>query len=432
MRTSLFLFCLLFALSLSAQPEAVRATMNLEPRPHSGKAFWKSPLYGMPLVHADPFTSFFIVWEGRDDAQLEVRFLSLEGELTDWQPLERDPHNDERRITYPLFIKPGFVLFTVRCKADAVERMTCHFFSPGASPEPADRPREELSRRSDECPPPPVVVRSDWCPTNSCPPAVAPSTTPVSHLIVHHSAGTNEAGDWAAVVRAIWDLHVNGNGWSDIGYNYLIDPDGIVYEGRGNDILGAHFCGANTNTMGVCMLGNFQEREPTEAALAALADLLTWKSADRGLDPLAAARHPASGLTLSHISGHRDGCATACPGDLLYPLLGDLRQRTADQLVACRSSTPLVPLAGAAPLLLRIYPNPVWADELQVHLETSRAEQVSLEIIAADGRRLLHFQREKAAGAVDFTLPLMALPLGYYRLRLRTAQQIHSTAFVRQ
>jgi len=432
MRTSLFLICYLCAqLSLPAQSRAERATIDLEPRSYTGEAFWKSPMMGMPIVHADPFKSFFIVWEGRDDALLEVRFLSLEGELTDWQPLERDLHNEERRITHPLFLNPAYMLFVVRCKADAVERMTCHFFSPGATPKPAARPREELTRRSDECPSPPLIVRSDWCPTGNCPPAAAPSVTAVSHLIVHHSAGTNEAQDWAAVVRAIWDLHVNGNGWSDIGYNYLIDPDGVVYEGRGNDILGAHFCGANSNTMGVCLLGNFQEQEPTEAALAALAALLTWKSADRGLDPLAAALHPASGLTLPHLSGHRDGCGTACPGDRLYPLLGDLRQRTADQLVACQNSTS-APLAGAGHPSLRIFPNPVRADELQVHLETPSAERVSLEIIAADGRRLQYYQREKAAGAAEFTLPLTELPAGYYRLRLQAGKLLQSTAFVRQ
>ena len=66
-----------------------------------------------------------------------------------------------------------------------------------------------------------VLGRAAWCPSPFvCPKNSAPSPTTPTHLIVHHTAGTNTATDWAAVTRAIWELHVKGNGWADIGYNF--------------------------------------------------------------------------------------------------------------------------------------------------------------------------------------------------------------------
>ena len=91
-------------------------------------------------------------------------------------------------------------------------------------------------------------------------------------MVVHHSAGANEARDWAAVMRSIWVLHVAGNGWNDIGYNFLIDPNGVIYEGRagGDGVIGAHFSGVNTGTMGVSMVGTFSSQAPTGARTEAV------------------------------------------------------------------------------------------------------------------------------------------------------------------
>src|SRR5437016_1926200 len=83
-------------------------------------------------------------------------------------------------------------------------------------------------------------------------------------------AGGNAATDWAAVVRSIWVLHVQGNGWNDIGYNYLIDPNGVLYEGRGggDGVMGAHFSCVNSGTMGVALLGTFSVVPAPAAALS--------------------------------------------------------------------------------------------------------------------------------------------------------------------
>lgn len=184
---------------------------------------------------------------------------------------------------------------------------------------------------------PAVVKREDWgCTAQACPSRGAPSFTTVTHLIVHHSAGNNNAADWAAVVRAIWVLHVQGNGWNDVGYNYLIDPNGVLYEGRagGDGVLGAHFSGVNTGTMGVCLIGTYSVLAPRAGSIDTLRALLAWQAQKWRIDPGGRSVHTASGLLLNNISGHRDAGlsprasgATECPGNGVYALLPQIRRQ---------------------------------------------------------------------------------------------------------
>ncbi len=179
-----------------------------------------------------------------------------------------------------------------------------------------------------------IVTRAGWGCGAECAPKEAPIYAPVTHLIVHHSAGTNTSSDWAAVIRSIWVLHVKGNGWNDIGYNFLVDPNGTVYEGRagGDGVIGAHFSGVNTGTMGVCMVGTFTTQGPTAIAIESLKKVLGWQAEKWKLDPTGQTRHAVSGLTLNVISGHRDAGlspqasgTTECPGLVLYTYLPGLR-----------------------------------------------------------------------------------------------------------
>lgn len=185
---------------------------------------------------------------------------------------------------------------------------------------------------------PPIISRPAWGCGGECNPQQQPVYAPVTHLVVHHSAGTNTASDWAAVIRSIWVLHVRGNGWNDIGYNYLIDPNGVIYEGRagGDGVIGAHFSGVNTATMGVCMVGTYSETPPKPAAVTSLRQLLAWQAEKWKLDASGQTVHAASGLTLNVISGHRDAGlsprasgTTECPGNALYVYLPALRREVA-------------------------------------------------------------------------------------------------------
>lgn len=224
-------------------------------------------------------------------------------------------------------------------ETDSEQPVELLFIDPGVTPGapvPKRRPLETASA-------PAIVTREQWgCTPQTCPSPSDPVYTTVTHLIVHHTAGANSATDWAAVVRSIWVLHVQGNGWNDIGYNYLVDPTGVVYEGRagGDGVMGAHFSCVNGGTMGVALLGTFSSLPVPAPALDSVRAVLAWQAAKWKIDPSGKARHAASGLMLDTISGHRDAnlstaaCGpTECPGNGAYVDLPSLRAQV-DSLLA--------------------------------------------------------------------------------------------------
>jgi hypothetical protein len=170
---------------------------------------------------------------------------------------------------------------------------------------------------------------------------------------VHHTAGRNNDPNPAATIRAIYWAKAIGRGYGDIGYNFLIDEAGHIYEGRhsrdyapgemptgedlaGNVVRGVHAQSHNIGTVGIALLGNFQKVQPTAAARTALDKLLAWKLERHGLDPLGKTLYtnPAVSERLNIISGHRNVYATACPGDTFYPTFPQLRQRVAARIAA--------------------------------------------------------------------------------------------------
>ncbi|NNE28031.1 MAG: hypothetical protein HKN16_00240, partial [Saprospiraceae bacterium] len=276
------------------------------------------------------------------------------------------------------------------------------------------RPNPQLSflptSRSCPCPFPGYLDRQAWCPDNNCPPNPDPVSTSVSHLIVHHSAGTSVSTNWAFIVESIWDFHVNVNGWSDIGYNWLVDPEGIIYEGRGNGILGAHFCGTNGKTAGFCLLGDFTQWQPEPPALASLTELLAWNTCDRNLDPLGSGFHSSSGEILPRIAGHRDGCATQCPGNAFYPTLPDLRQNVRDQIdFACEDLQSPTNLAGEtqSATSIALHWNDNSLDETAFLIERAEWTNESYVQIAQVGKDTIEYLDEG----------LMANTVYFYRVR---------------
>jgi len=162
----------------------------------------------------------------------------------------------------------------------------------------------------------------------------------VKNIIVHHSATSNDLTDYTNVIRNIYLYHTEGNGWSDIGYNYVIAQDGTIFKGRDpgiyeqDNVMGAHFCSSNSGTMGICILGNYMDTSPTSESLNYLEDLLSWKAAKDTLNPYGICGHPLN-PDLNIIAGHREGCSTLCPGDSLYYMLDSIRKETAGKLESC-------------------------------------------------------------------------------------------------
>ncbi len=182
-----------------------------------------------------------------------------------------------------------------------------------------------LNKTSDRCSKPGSISYRVW--RQGLPdPKPGREATSVEHLVIHHSAGDNSDTNYINTVRNIYLLHTQGNGWDDIGYNFLIAPNGQLFIGRDpqgvtedDNILGAHFCSKNQNTMGICLLGNFMTEKPDPRAIQTLNYLMAWKLNKDKLSAFGQSTHPkVGGSMLSTICGHREGCSTSCPGDSFY------------------------------------------------------------------------------------------------------------------
>ncbi|WP_211218215.1 N-acetylmuramoyl-L-alanine amidase [Ruania albidiflava] len=157
---------------------------------------------------------------------------------------------------------------------------------------------------------------------------------------VHHTATSNSysSGEVRGIIRSIYRYHVLSRDFYDIGYNFLIDRFGRIWEGAYGGVhravVAAHTQYYNSQSFGVAAIGNFQERSVPSSVLNAYAALLAWKFDVHGVHYARnTARYTNAGTrNLPVISGHRDTKSTACPGQYLYAKLGTIRSRTQDIL----------------------------------------------------------------------------------------------------
>ncbi|MFE7124881.1 peptidoglycan recognition protein [Streptomyces sp. NPDC057617] len=197
-------------------------------------------------------------------------------------------------------------------------------------------------------PKPPIVDRAGWGADESISPE-EPGYLPggkIKAVVVHHTAESNNytCAQGPAVVRGIYAYHVQQLGWKDVGYNFLVDKCGTVYEGRkgGVDrpVMGAHAYGFNAETTGISVLGTYTDTAPPQAAMVSVARIAAWKLGQYGVDPTGTTtltagdsgrsytgKTWAKGAQLSFptIHGHRDGYNTQCPGDAFYNQLSTIR-----------------------------------------------------------------------------------------------------------
>ncbi|MFF2023815.1 peptidoglycan recognition protein [Streptomyces sp. NPDC058171] len=193
-------------------------------------------------------------------------------------------------------------------------------------------------------PRPKIVSRKKWGADESLRESGFGYTNSVKAAFVHHSfTGNNYRCSQApSVIRGIYRYHVVSSGWRDIGYNFLVDKCGTVYEGRAGGVskavLGAHTLGFNTNTTGIAVLGSYGSTTPPAAVVKGIAKVAAWKLGLYGVNPKAKTYLTSGGgnlyrkgekVRLQVISGHRDGFATECPGARLYGKLGTARSSAA-------------------------------------------------------------------------------------------------------
>jgi hypothetical protein len=198
---------------------------------------------------------------------------------------------------------------------------------------------------------PPIFNRSQWGsgPWQSGNSGCAGGPFYASELrfgIVHHTVTTNDYQPWESddIARAVYHGHTAGNGWCDIGYNFLVDKFGQIFEGRSmslyGPVTGGHAKGFNSGSVGIALLGQYHPGSSPPAAgvtgsqLAATASVFAWKFDQYGVDPHGQTLEVSGGSTsipagqwvwLNNVSGHRDVGATGCPGNNAYNLLPQLR-----------------------------------------------------------------------------------------------------------
>ncbi|GAA5037244.1 N-acetylmuramoyl-L-alanine amidase [Streptomyces siamensis] len=191
---------------------------------------------------------------------------------------------------------------------------------------------------------PHIVTRRGWGADESLRESGFVYTKKVKAAFVHHTASGNNysCSQAPSVIRSIYRYHVKSSGWRDIGYNFLVDKCGNIYEGRAGGVtkavMGAHTLGFNSNSMGIAVIGSFDSSKPPAAAVTGIAKLTAWKLGLFGANPRGKTYLKSGGgnlyrkgknVRLNVISGHRDGFATDCPGQKLYGKLGSARKAAA-------------------------------------------------------------------------------------------------------
>jgi hypothetical protein len=191
---------------------------------------------------------------------------------------------------------------------------------------------------------PAVISRSQWGADESIRKCCPEYAEPLQMVFIHHTATGNgyARSDSAAIVRSIYAYHVQNNGWNDIGYNFLVDAYGQIFEGRYGGItrslVGAHTLGFNAHSAGIAVIGTFNTTAPSEAAISALERLTAWRMDIASINPAGTTVMTSNGnpsyaagvrVRVNTISGHRDVYQTDCPGSAFYAKMGTLRSQIA-------------------------------------------------------------------------------------------------------
>ncbi|MFG2882533.1 peptidoglycan recognition protein [Streptomyces sp. NPDC048297] len=383
------------AASPAAADAVAGSTRSLPLVPLSPDRDGGAPDQGLFRSGVRHFSLVGVVWDDPDRelrGQVQVRTRSVTaGTWSAWQDV--DPHNGDhgadpgtaertsrgvRGATAPLWVGSSDGV-DVRVRADADARTAQGRAKPPRSPlpsglrlelvdpgheapttaSPAEIPElnrqateGEMSRLTGELPRgkphigprPKIVTRRGWGADESLRERGFVYTKKVKAAFVHHtdSGNTYTCAQAPSVVRGIYRYHVKSMGWRDIGYNFLVDKCGILYEGRAGGVtkavLGAHTLGFNSNSTGIAVLGSYGSAKPSSAAVKAIARLTAWKLGLYGVDPRGKTYLTSGGgnlypkgknVRLNVISGHRDGYATDCPGKRLYAKLGSARSSAA-------------------------------------------------------------------------------------------------------
>ena len=276
-----------------------------------------------------------MVWSGPQD-DLVVEYRTKDSQTASWSPWEVTSEDDEhgpdagsaeaenaRPGSDPVAVGSGtsVQLRALGARDHDARKLSMPVIDPGhaaaddtvatATPGAAGA----IARR------PVIYTRAQWGADESMR-GSAPQYGAVQAAVVHHTVNSNSysSSDVPALIRGIYAFHVNGRGWSDIGYNFIIDRFGRTWEGRYGGttraVIGAQAKGVNSWTFGASTIGDFTSASAPSAVVAAYTRLVAWKAQIHQFDPAKTAN--LAGTVHRGVSGHRDVYPTSCPGAGLY------------------------------------------------------------------------------------------------------------------
>ncbi len=312
---------------------------------------------GQYVASGRGFETVGVRWATRRTPVVEVR-TRTDGRWSGWEEL--DPIRDfgesggtPPRSTEPQWFGPAEAA-RVRVTAGFGKGMKLVLVDPGYSPsdEPAateasasERTAAMTTARSKKprwAPIPKILRRNDWSANERWAEDDRYFTSMIKQAHIHHTASSNtySRADVPGIIRSMYWYHTKQLGWSDIGYNFLVDKFGRIWQGRGGkvkkSVRGAHTLGFNHASFGVAAIGNFETARVRRPMVRAIARLTAWKLDMHGRRPAGRTKVWSYGsdryakgqwVRLRVIDGHRDTNYTACPGDNLYDKLPRIRKR---------------------------------------------------------------------------------------------------------
>ncbi len=319
------------------------------------------------LSAARRFALLGVEWSGPRGARIELRTRAGDGAWSRWVAASVLGHGPDHPVPSrsligdPIWTGPAD---SVQLRSsEPVHGVRLHFVS-ATTPAPAHVAAAfPLAQPVLDAGPgqPPIIARDAWA--HGAPPAVAPGFGTIKLAFVHHTETPNgySAAEVPAMLLAIYQFHRFVRGFHDIGYNFVIDLFGRIWEARQGGIdqavVGAQAGGYNLVSTGVAVLGSFMDAAPSAAAVDSLERLLAWKLSLHGVPTLGRVTvvvnpadafytpfRPGAHVSLPRVAGHRDGDSTDCPGNAFYAELPAIR--------------PVIARLAGTPATLRLTPPP--------------------------------------------------------------------------
>lgn len=309
-------------------------------------------------LDVEPFQTLGVTWDvggGSGDVAVQVRWRTdggdADGTWSEWTALdtEQAPGSEPggpavRPGTDPLWTGPADGVQVRVDAARAVRGLRLDLIDPGRSGYDENVDAAPAGAAAAAAPTPRVYSRAQWGADESRRRGTVTYNGTIQAGVLHHTAGMNNysSGQVPSIIRGDYAYHLS-RGWNDIGYNFLVDRFGRVWEGRAGGldraVQGAHAAGFNVNTVGVSVLGNYESAKANDAIIDAIARIFAWKLDLHHRDPLGTTELVSQSsdgtsrykvgtrVTKPVIMGHRDVGYTACPGKNLYPHLAAIRKK---------------------------------------------------------------------------------------------------------